>query len=66
VQVSTPGFGWSDDLCTRQALNPAGKEGTPLLSRVLVPMDARLGVGPQDAEVMAGLVEARLPCCVAL
>ena len=81
VLVDTPGYGFSSRgkaasgawmtrmagyLRARRALNPVGLEGAPLLARVLVLIDARLGVGPQDADVLAALDEARLPCWVAL
>jgi GTP-binding protein len=81
VLVDTPGYGFSSRgkassgawmarisgyLRTRRALNPSGLEGAPLLARVLVLVDARLGVTPQDAAVLAALDEARLPCWVAL
>jgi GTP-binding protein len=81
VLVDTPGYGFSSRgkaasggwmarmasyLRARRALSPGGLEGAPLLARVLVLVDARLGVGPQDAAVLAALDEARLPCWVAL
>jgi len=58
-------------LRARRALASGAADGgalahAPLLARVVVLVDARLGVGPLDAEVLAALDAAQLPCHVVL
>jgi GTP-binding protein len=80
VLVDTPGYGYSargkgrhgawmarmaEYLRTRRTLS-SGPTGSPLLARVMLLADARLGLTDLDHDVLAALDEARLPCHVVL
>ena len=80
VLVDTPGYGfsargkgrhgvWMDRMAeylrTRRTMS-SGPSGSPLLARVMLLADARVGITEHDHGVLRALEEARLPCHVVL
>ena len=80
VLVDTPGYGfsargkgrhgvWMDRMAeylrTRRTMS-SGPSGSPLLARVMLLADARVGLTEHDHGVLRALEEARLPCHVVL